>query len=46
MQVLKPVPNAESEIVRELILQNGETGEVVVYDDLQVVSFERIKTNG
>ena len=43
MQVLRTIPNSESEIVREVILQDGENGEVVVYDDLQVVSFERLK---
>jgi len=43
VQVLRPVPNAESEVVRELVLQNGEVSEVVVYDDLHVVSFERVK---
>lgn len=41
VQVFNIVPNADAELVSEKVLQNGETYEAVVYDNRQVVSFER-----
>lgn len=41
VQVFNVIPNADAELVSEVVLKSGETYEAVVYDNRQVISFER-----
>lgn len=43
IQLFAPVPNAESDLLREVVIQDGEGHDIVFYDNLQVVTFERLK---
>lgn len=41
IQFLRPVPNSESQLISEKVIQDGESHELVFYDDCHVVTFER-----